>query len=223
MPTTQAGDPIDDALRTTEIRWFQEGMLPREMTEWLTSDALAPYPPRTTNVEDHYLWTGRDDLSLKLRGSSLERKERLGRSRRRHAGAEGWVEHWKKDSRHKEPDDDVRSLVTLVHKQRHSLVFGEQDATVVPLEDTSGTPPCVVEIVAIAVPGHRAWSLCLEANEGYDDLLPGLLARVIESLPAMHRDALNAEQSRGYPAWLAIHGRQPRVPARQARAALPTW
>jgi len=213
---------MGDGIVTTEVRWFQDGELPVELTEWLASGALGPHAPATRSVEDLYLWTGRDDLSLKLRGSDLERKDRRSRRRLSQAGIEGWVERWEKNSRTKEPNDEVRSLTTIVHKRRRSLIFGEHRSQLIPLDDVEGAPPCVVELVALHVPGQHAWSLCLEANEGHEGLVPALVNHVMQSFPSPHRGALTATQSMGYPGWLAVHGRQPRMSDRKARAALPS-
>lgn len=212
----------DETITTTELRWFFDGELPAEVAAWLASDELSPHQPLFRGLEHHYLWTGEDDVSLKLRGSELERKQRTGRRAFSHQGAEGWVESWRKESRHKEPHDDVRPLVTIVYKKRRSLLFTEKNGRIVGIDDPAGRPPIVVELASLAVPAHRAWTFCIEANEGHEHQLEGVVAHVMASFPTQAA-SLEANRSMGYPGWLLDHAREPRLSGREVSDALPDF
>lgn len=209
-------------VRSAEARWFFEGDVPLAVSVWFASDALSPHDEDLQLQADHYLWTARADVSLKIREDRLEQKKRLAQRGLALAGVEGRLERWEKRTRIERPSDAVRSLVTVVEKQRRLTHFVDRRGLVVAVpRPAHGRANCTLELATVKVPGKRGWTVCIEATEGDVAFVEHVLVLLVKSFPPEHLPAFTVARSMGYPEWLLGHGKRPRVSRDEAAASLP--
>lgn len=194
-----------EAVETTEIRWFANGALPRDVHRWFTGPAAAVEQRR-----DRYLLDERTDVGVKFRnGETLELKTRLqtGRAVELADGPAGVLERWTKWT---PADGLVRHSTSLrwidvdkwIVKRRFSLDGADVGVSPSP----NGDPFCDVEIVAVRAGGATAWSVAFEANGPQCSRLLAIraawLALAPHHAPTIRRLVSDRGKSMGYPEWL---------------------
>lgn len=147
---------------TTELRWFEDGPLPRAVHRWF-SGATEPSDIR----RDRYLLDAGDDLGVKLRnGETLELKSRVGLAGPGHTcgGLTGELEVWRKWVLIDGLEPGMTALRwtdvdKTIFKRRFSLTGCELPFTP-ELPDESG---CDAEIVVVQLDETSAWSFAFAA------------------------------------------------------------
>jgi hypothetical protein len=210
-------------LQTLEIRWFGDRPLAAAARRWFESlgaDACR----RSERRSDRYVTLPAvTDLGLKFRGDQgLDLKARLdeiGIAELRRDGecfAAGVVETWAKWSysagEYPALGATLGRLETIeVGKERweylYDLAPGRAGA---PLDLSEGPLPQVergmaLELANVVCEGRTVWTIGVEAIPGGPDLGSDMLAALVPLLRECPL-SLNAENSAGYPAWLAGSG-----------------
>ena len=194
---------------TTELRWFADEQLPREIEAWFTCDGSRGLVEQRT---DTYRIDGRRDTGVKRRfGETLELKARravgerlvLGR------GLSGRVEVWRRWSPAEcsaiggvsVPWSDVHKTV---FKRRFSTQGDEVELTVD--NRTMNGAGCDVEIAAVEVDDVHAWTFAFAAFGPVE----GRRRSIVLSFAALTEGSNRVEQVGplssvccGYPEWLA--------------------
>ena len=198
---------------TAELRWFNRGRLPKEISHWFQQECLGDYLAAPEEREDIYLYVPECDyLGIKLRQGRLEIKWRQAELGVVSFGnhVEGKAEKWSKwlceDSMAEtfQPKSAIGQSWVRVKKarlQRQYQVLPDNSATAVPVTD-SINQGCTVELTDLVVNGNAWWSLAFEAfgeDERLTDHLQNIASRVIESNCGLK---LQGEDSYGYPTWL---------------------
>lgn len=188
----------------TELRWFGDGPLPRQVRDWFRSAAAA-----TEARCDRYLLDQGVDVGIKVRGGqTLELKVRnaVGPPIDLGAGLGGRPEEWRKWS----PADDVvdvprlarwSSVSKVVTKRRFSAA-----GTEVPMAGEPSGNGCDVEVTHVAVGSIEAWSFAFAAFGSPEARGTSLRAswRTLTQSGALPTAPLRAlGWSMGYPEWLA--------------------
>ena len=202
-------------LTTAELRWFNHGILPKEISDWFNclGDDLAPPEER----EDLYLsYIGCDYLGIKLRQGRLEvkwRQAELGRVR--FGQLEGKAEKWGKWLC-EDPTAESFQLTSVVGKTWMSVkkVRAQRQYQVVPGKSIIAVPVtksidqgCNVELTHLGINGNAWWSLAFEAF-GEDDCLINTLQAVANWVFKNYRGPeLQVEDSYAYPKWLSYQYR----------------
>jgi hypothetical protein len=198
---------------TAEVRWFYRGPLPTAVRAWFEARAsrMAYQAPR----RDHYLGVGGDLLGVKLREGRLEIKLRPqpGEFLRLHPQVTGVLELWQKWSFSlAEPSVMPLGIATVdsswlaVDKNR-GLARYRVAHTAEPVAVAAEVYPvqgCEVELVELHASGQAWWSLCFEAfgqGRGLADALLATARHFLGEAPPPH---MEAENSYGYPRWLAL-------------------
>ena len=188
----------------TELRWFADGPLPRQVRGWFSSAAAA-----TEARCDRYLLDQGADVGIKVRGGqTLELKVRndVGPRIDLGAGVGGRPEEWRKWS----PADDVvdvprlarwSSVSKVVTKRRFSVA-----GTEIPMAGEPSGSGCDVEVTRVVVGSIEAWSFAFAAFGSAGTRSTALWAswRALTqsgSLPTALVRGLG--RSMGYPEWLA--------------------
>lgn len=201
-------------LTTAELRWFNHGALPEEISYWFNclGDYLAPPEER----EDLYLSSvGCDYLGIKLRQGRLEikwRQAELGRVRfadRVEAKAEKWGK-WLCEDRTAESfrlTDVVGKKawvsVKKARSQRQYQFIPGKSIIAVPVTE-SIDQGCNVELTHLSINGNAWWSLAFEAF-GEDDYLIDNLQTVAHWVFKNYSGwELQFEDSYAYPMWLSF-------------------
>ena len=198
-------------LTTAELRWFNRGTLPKEISDWFNclGDDLAPPEERV----DLYLSSiGCDYLGIKLRQGRLEikwRQAELGRVRFAD-GVEGKAEKWGKLLCEGSTADNLQLLdvagrawvnVKKVRSQRQYQVVPGKFTIAVPVTE-SIDQGCNVELTHLGINGNAWWSLAFEAF-GTEDCLMDNLQTVANWVFNNYRGPkLQFEDSYAYPRWL---------------------
>lgn len=203
-------------LTTAELRWFDRGTLPEEISHWFEQDCLGGQRSPAEEREDVYLYTpGCEYLGIKLRQGKLEikwRKAELGVVRfgdRVEGKAEKWVKWTCEDPQAEmfKPAGVVGKgswvSVKKVRSQRQYQVLPGESITSVPVNE-SINQGCTVELTQLNINGNAWWSLAFEAC-GEDDCLMDHLQAVATCVFKTYREPkLQAEDSFAYPSWLSV-------------------
>jgi len=210
---------------TTELRWFFDGPLPSDMTEWFSDGQRGLGEHRV----DRYRLDRRVDIGLKKRScETLELKIRMLPAQPLSIDDDvvGNLETWRRWS----PADglifvdhhtrwiDVEKTVV---KRRFDCGGREQ-----PLSEASRSmtgDACDAEIAALSCDGLDSWTFALAAFGQPDLHRQALIAtwRALgEPTPFPERLALISGASCGYPQWIAdVMKRQPHSPWQRRRAS----
>lgn len=196
-----------------EMRWFYSGALPKSIAQWFGSDSLGGYLSPPEEREDIYLLVpGCDYLGVKLRGKTLEVKWRQGELGAMQFGNrwEGKAEKWLKwvcaDTMAPVSADIIATGKWVGVKKKRSLRLyhvSESGAVMsVPVE--APIPQgCTVEITQLNINGSPWWTVGFEAF-GSESLLTETLQTVATWVSKSYQgQKLKAEDSSGYPNWLA--------------------
>lgn len=210
-PLLKPADPSTPVLDTSELRWFADGPLVRNVAEWFTcGGTLGAVEERC----DTYQLNGLLDLGIKLRASeTLEVKSLAGVGDTMHfgAGVEAHVEEWRKwnpaagESRWNLPNAEWID----VHKVVLTRLFTPPGEELRQSEHRPEDMPagCEVELVALRAGEVIAWTLAFEAF-GPPAHRRSALAASWEALTAdsppptdLH---LHFTVVGGYPQWLGL-------------------
>jgi hypothetical protein len=202
---------------TVEVRWFYTGIIPREVLAWFQQGAYEPDQPSCR--VDHYLRLGDiDSLGIKLREGRIEIKQRYGQQTivRFHEHVAGVLEGWCKWSLAlAEPVASLPDILipascwVAVQKERQVQryqVVGHRQIVTVPAQRFP-EQGCTLELTSIQARATAWWSLAFEAFGDETSLRDNLLLTVEQVLA--HDGvpcSLEAADSYGYPAWLAMLG-----------------
>ena len=199
---------------TAELRWFNRGTLPEEISHWFEQDCLGEQLKPPEEREDVYLYSPECEyLGIKLRQGRLEikwRKAELGVVRFGD-GVEGKVEKWGKwlceDPTESFQLADVVGKkawvgVKKVRSQRQYQVF-PGTVTAVPINE-SIEQGCTVELTQLSINGNAWWSLAFEAFGENATLMDNLQAVASWVFKTYRGSKLQAEDSYAYPSWLSV-------------------
>ncbi|MDH3704685.1 MAG: hypothetical protein OES57_01380 [Acidimicrobiia bacterium] len=209
-------DRPGELLDTTELRWFGDGPLPRDVLDWFVHHS------QRGTVEDRtdlYRLDGRADVGVKRRsGTTLERKVRLIVEEPLALGADmaGRTEVWRKWSPAVEPVvDDGASPWVSVRKQvvkRLFAVDGDEREFSLAMRAAMDAG-CDVELAEVSVDGRRAWTLAF-ASFGPAAMRREAIVTCWRALetdgPAPDHLAARCSTLSGYPQWLQTAAGLPR-------------
>lgn len=188
----------------TELRWFADGPLPRQVRAWFSSAHAA-----TEARCDRYLLDQGSDVGIKVRGGqTLELKVRRDVGPRVELADRlvGTPEEWRKWS----PADDVvdipqsarwTSVSKVVTKRRFAV-----DGTEVPMAGEPSGSGCEVEVTHVAIGSTEAWSFAFAAFGSPASHGTALRQswRTLTRSGALPAALVHGwELSMGYPEWLA--------------------
>lgn len=193
--------PPFDAIVTREVRWFHPGPTPTPVLEWFTAAATA------IDVEDRTDWYdadfAHDGVGMKRRGTTtIDAKFRVMESGAVDlaTGMTGRVEDWLKTSTPIAESSDDRAHHHL--KVEKSIATRRYPS---PRAAAQGAG-CEAELVAITVGDDVAWSLCFETfgrpEDRFEAFDSGIRSFVADT-PLPDDLAFEADDSRGYPAWIS--------------------
>jgi len=198
---------------TVEARWFCRGMVPRSVLEWFQAGGSHPYEPFSRT--DYYLRRpAGDTLGIKLREGRIEIKQRQREYglQRLHQRVAGQVEGWGKWSfALAGADSGISGVVASdpawvgVKKERRLRVY-QLTADKEVIATSAGENPaqgCGVELTQVSVGEQVWWSLGFEAFGVESTQQDSLLRIARHVLSASEPPALDAQDSRSYPQWLA--------------------
>ncbi len=199
-----------------EMRWFCSGALPKSIGQWFGSDSLGGYLSPLEEREDVYLLVPNCDyLGVKQRSKTLEVKWRQAELEAMRCGNrwEGKTEKWLKwvcaDTMAPVPADIVATGQWVGVKKKRALRLYQVSAPgaliSVPVE--APIPQgCTVEITHLNINGNAWWTLGFEAF-GYESSLTETLQTAANWVGKSYQGPkLKAEDSCGYPSWLAGKG-----------------
>ena len=196
-----------------EMRWFYGGALPKSIGQWFGSESLGGYLSPPEEREDIYLVVPSCDyLGVKLRGKTLEVKWRQGELGAMQFGNrwEGKAEKWLKwvcaDTMAPVPADILATGKWVGVKKKRALRLYQVSAPgslmSVPVE--APVPQgCNVEITQLNINGSPSWSLGFEAFGSESSLAENLQTVAGWTSKSYQAQKLKAEDSSGYPIWLA--------------------
>lgn len=198
---------------TVEVRWFYTGLIPAEVSTWFDRGERPP-DDQPCRVDRYFRLGGMHSLGVKLRDGRLELKQRQ-RSYGIvlfHERISGLVESWRKWSFEIAADgDNLENLLEpdsswiAIQKQRRLRRFRRTQAgeTVAHPADEYPAQGCSLELTSIMVGGKPWWSLGLESFGDNDRLQENLFAAIQHVLAQKPVPTLAANDSYGYPTWLA--------------------
>jgi hypothetical protein len=203
-------------LTTAELRWFNRGTLPEEISHWFEQDCIGDYLAPPEEREDLYLYSvGCDYLGIKLRQGRLEIKWRGAELGVLRFGdqVEGKAEKWGKWLCEDPTVEIFQPKVVVgekawvgvkkVRSQRQYQVLPDKSITAVPVTE-SIDQGCTVELTQLEINGNAWWSLAFEAF-GKDDCLLDYLQAVANWVFKTYRGSkLQLEDSYAYPSWLSL-------------------
>lgn len=195
---------MDDTL---EVRWFVDGAPPASVVDWIRSLGAEAESART----DLYLVSGDPAMNVKLREGKVQTKHRIGdRTPITFADeVKGVQERWVKwsfptvEQHHDLFNTDPTGLWVPVHKERIRLeIDADEQADLLDHMIESDPATAKMELTEVRSQGHRAWSICMEAD-GRPEALPGTLQQMgsylFEKGSPPH---LSEEHSLGYARWI---------------------
>ena len=206
---------------TLEVRWFFDGSLAEaapEVEAWFSR--VTPHGiegnrhscswPAAWRRDRYLTLAGAEDMGVKLREGRLEFKGRVDTfgAERFADRVRGVTERWMKWSHSIGTRPDDAMSVVLVEKRRILRRLNLAGGTLVEIPSgPSTTDPAVdFELTRIRFAGSPTethWSLAFEAFP-YDSGLHGVFNRIVGDLLAeWPLEALSAESSMSYPAWLS--------------------
>ncbi len=145
---------------TIEVRWFLEGSIPSEITEWFAT--MSQEMPLIEERTDRYFCTGSEDMSIKLRDGFIEIKERQKELGVQDLGpyTSGLVDTWTKWSFKLDAGTDYEQMVGAsqkwldIHKRRLLLIVPEAE----------GHAGYQLELSGITIGDQHWWSFGLEGT-----------------------------------------------------------
>ena len=199
--------PVNEAVRSLEVRWIFPGQLEAAVARWFER-----FPARTEAREDAYLLDPQlRGLSVKVRGGgALEVKmyhgspgilEVAGRARGR---LQSW-QKWSFPFSPPRPDSgDPAGWRTVRKRRRISRFSGASGQIVASAPGLGGEPRCEVELTEVRTRGQDWWTLGFEAT-GPADLLRSTLQATAalvfaQALPGGVEPG--PDESRSYAEWL---------------------
>ena len=203
-------------LTTAELRWFDRGTIPDEISHWFEQDCLDDDLAPPEEREDLYLSSdGCDYLGIKLRQGRLEIKWRQTELGVVNFGdrVEGKAEKWGKwlcedpTAESFQPTAVVGKKawvgVKKVRSQRQYQVLAGESITAVPVTE-SINQGCTLELTQLYINGNPWWSLAFEAFSEDDCLINNLQAVASSVFKSYRGPKLQAEVSYAYPRWLSL-------------------
>jgi hypothetical protein len=183
--------------RTAELRWFRREPFPAPVVAWFDRAA----DPPETRSDSYLVLPGTDAIGIKVRGGStsfeLKLRPRPGEPMELPSGRSGQFEEWQKWSLGRA--GVTRFLPRLgLPRERWVTVVKHRRTSVTPYSADAG---CTVELTALEVRGRSWTTLGFEAFGPPGDLRPALELAVETFFASV--DEVGAEQSCGYPGWLA--------------------
>ena len=192
-------------LVTREVRWFTPGEVPDAVRDWFTAGGRLGF--REERLDRYDRPSAFRGIGVKYRGTmSLDAKHLLRATEDVDLGSgiRGRVEDWVKVVK-PIPENHPRIVeqLVVVEKELLTRVYRSGDVTI----DGGGHGfGCEVELAALRVAGHTAWSLCLESfgdPSRRDVALTGGLASFLADTPIPAGMAVTSSDSRGYPTWVS--------------------
>jgi hypothetical protein len=199
---------------TVEVRWFNKGVVNPRVLNWFQKGKgkLEEQPARV----DYYLRvTDGGSLGIKLREGRIEVKQRYHKHGvvRFHKRIAGLVEHWRKWSfelaeRSNYPAGMAIPASSWVEVEKERIIRRYRITNQGNMEVVSARAycdwGCDLELTSISVEGEQWWSLGFESFGDEIAIREGLILVVKKVLAAEEPPAFNAEDSYGYPKWLAV-------------------
>lgn len=203
----QSGEQV---ARSAELRWFVEGELPAAMQAWF---AEGPRRGKSEHRSDRYLQLpGCDAVSVRLRGSNLEIKARLGMPGpvALGVGITGLMDTWSKWA---VSCPAVGQLGGFMHSTGRVVTVERQcwrRKFAVARDAASEVDPrlrpregCVAELARLTIEGRPYWSLALEAFGSNNRLSGNLQSAGLAWLSAAPPPRpMDIAESHSYPALL---------------------
>jgi hypothetical protein len=197
---------------TVEVRWFGEGSIPVEISEWFRRGSCPP--ERAAPRIDHYLLCpNTDTLGIKLREGRIEIKQRQYEYGVRHFHKRifGRVEAWRKWSFELAVGADYASSlldgswlgVTKERELQRYQILGSDRVVAISATDHPDRE-CALELTKIRAKGGIWWSLGFEAFGDGVSLEENLLLVAQHLFSSFEAPSLGAEGSLGYPKWLGL-------------------
>jgi len=189
-----------------ELRWFFEGPLPDEISEWCLKKGFLKERTRT----DTYLLFPSSDLGVKLRDGKLQIKYLISAEEFHSEDHEisGKMETWRKSSLplkdpSTNPFQDVEGPQIAVEKERDSRRY-EVDPTkgIVTPSDKRVAQGIMIEVTKLTIEGIQWWTLAFDAlGEKQKECLQLGVTSVLKDYPGPKPQK---EKSFSYPKWLSI-------------------
>ncbi|MEG3840721.1 hypothetical protein [Microcoleus sp. herbarium14] len=199
-----------------EMRWFYGGALPKSIGQWFGSDSLGGYLSPPEEREDIYLLVPSCDyLGVKLRGKTLEVKWQQGDLGAMQFGNrwEGKAQKWLKwvcaDTMAPVPADILATgkWVGVKKKRAQRLYQVSAPGSLMSVPVEAPIPQgCNVEITQLNINGSAWWTLGFEAFGSESSLTQSLQTVANWTSKSYQAQKLKAEDSCGYPSWLASKG-----------------
>lgn len=203
-------------LTTSEIRWFEQGVVPPVIENWFTMDVLRENCQPLEKREDWYLLIpGCEFLGVKLRQNRLETKLRvtglgiLQLGNNAIGAAEKWLKSTCEDAKLENllaPDIVVQGQWVKVEKVRSQiryLVADDYSLTPTSTENTS-QDGCNIELTQLMINHDRWWTLGFEASGTDENLMTNLEVVAKKMFQTFPDRKLNLVDSYAYPKWLSV-------------------
>ncbi|TAF58557.1 MAG: hypothetical protein EAZ60_02600 [Oscillatoriales cyanobacterium] len=183
-----------------EMRWFYSGALPK------------PIAPPEEREDLYLLIPSCDYLGVKLRGKNLQvkwRQEELGVmpfGNRWEGKAEKWLKWICADTMAPLPADIIATGKWVKVKKKRAQRLYQVSAPGVLMSVPVEAPipqGCIVEITQLNVNGTASWTLGFEAFGSENFLAESLQTVANWTSKSYQAQKLKAEDSSGYPTWLA--------------------
>ena len=196
-----------------EMRWFYGGALPKSIGQWFGSESLGGYLSPPEEREDLYLLIpGCDYLGVKLRGKNLQVKWRQAEFGAMQFGNrwEGKAEKWLKwicaDTMGPLSADLIATgkWVAVKKKRAQRLYQVSAPGALMSVPVEAPIPQgCIVEVSQLNINGTASWTLGFEAFGSESFLTESLQTVANWTSKSYQAQKLKAEDSSGYPIWLA--------------------
>ncbi len=200
--------------KSTEIRWFYKGKVPKEINDWFNSTISKPI--QQDERTDYYLKTpGIDTLGIKIREGRIETKQRqfITEEYKINEKVSGYIEHFRKWTYALNDPILVKNDLNNypekwvgVIKQRslHLLESSNKGLIYQPPPDTFLDEGCGWELTTIQIAGGNEswWTMGFEAFSKEDRQLNILKLTVNHIISLSEGIELTKENSYGYPNWI---------------------
>jgi len=194
---------------TAEIRWFQPGIIPKEIEKWFTSLAgqIEKQPPRT----DQYIkLIGSNTLGIKIRDGRFEVKEKQSHENNILSvnNIEGYIELWTKWSFESSENkyhlnEIIKGEFIGIEKTRtmQKYIF-DSKGNISGGFDNFKSDGCNLELTSVSIDNSDWWTLGLETYGRTGSLEQNLKTAFELIFKNQFPGSLSIKESYGYPAWL---------------------
>lgn len=208
------------SITTAEIRWFQKGVSPPNMHQWL-QHLNGVFEEQEPRIDVYQVLPDQMNLGIKLREGRMEIKKRLAfqhsfTSENIHGKLETWIK-WSSKTEEGIPSyntmfDDVSHWIRI-EKKRILQKFEITRKKQLTLYPDNGFPEAgiAIELANLKVQEHPWWTFALECFGPMERVATDLLSVAPALLENNVSTQLTKDNSYGYPEWIGMIQKNPEV------------